>query len=166
MTDRDADPPRGLLGRLRELLELLAEMEREGESTRRGSGNQDAGPAHISFDYGVDIGGLGDRPPGPGDRPPGGDGQDAGADDGPGDDPAIAVREADDGRVVVTVDLPAGVGDDASVAVDRATSELTVSVDGDAIAAVPLDDENYEVVAADVNNRVLEIALRRSEGAS
>lgn len=161
--DRD-DRDEGALDRLLRLLEMLAEMDENGE--RRRDGRTDVGNA--SVDFSVNIGSvddLADAYSGRDRRPRADDGRDrrSESDDGsPREEPHVDVRETETGATVVA-DLPAVDEDDVDVTVDDEAAELRIVVDGETLGTVPLAGDELTITEATVTNRILEVHLERSD---
>lgn len=154
-TDESDTRPTGIL---RALLDLLAKMDERGERRRRGrwSGGR------TRVDYSVSIGGLGDSPETDPFDSPGFD--DRGFDDrdghGFGDQErhALTTRELEDG-LLLAADLTDVHPADVSVDLDDASRAVTITVEGDVLGRIPLDDGDWTVVDVSVNNDVLAVKL-------
>ena len=146
---------------IRHVLETLREIEQENKRTGHGYGRIPSAGTEYGFSIGV---GPGPRPEGPPARrrersergsPPRTSGETS---------PSVLVdvRHTDD-EVIVTADVVGVDEDDLTAGVDRETNTLVLAVDGEAIERIPLEWEAVDVVAASLNNGVLELHLRPEE---
>lgn len=158
---RDRDSGTGLGATLRRLVDLLAEMEEDGDRERSGSWWSSRGDYSVGVDYSVRTG-LNDRPTGAPGRADA-DRGDADARTGrPTDDYLVdAYREGDE--LVVACDLPGVDEDDLTLGFDADAPAVVVGVRDQEVDRVPVEWDAVEVVGSRWNNQVLEVRLREAD---
>jgi hypothetical protein len=154
--------PRGLLERIRAIVEALGEIEQVEDGHRRASGRVDRGAAHIDYDYDVSVG-LGDRSGSPREQP-GAEGS-ARRSSGQGDPstPAhVQTRAVSDDELVVVADLPGVTDDELDVTLDADEPALELTAGGELIERIGLDGPDVTISDVSLTNRILEIRLTRN----
>lgn len=149
----NADDERGgILGSVRKFLELLQEMDREGDPVRHGRVSSVSG--RTQADYTVAIGSLESRiDEADGVR----DGSDTGEFERRVDQTSpVDVRETADG-VLVHVEIPEVEGETISAGVDERT--LVLGVDDTILRRISLPRSGLTVIAGAYRNGVLELHL-------
>lgn len=141
----DDERPRGIL---RAILELLAEMDERDEREGHGHWSGD----RTSVDYSVSVGSIDDAfGPLPSEPSESADEREPGP---------ITTREFED-ETLVAADLPGVRSEDVAVDVDQEDGAAAISVAGEFVGQVPLDDGGWTVDDVSVNNDVLEVWLSR-----
>lgn len=147
-----ADGRGGILGSVRKFLELLREMDSEGNSVRRGRTSSLSG--RTQADYTVAIGSLESRVD---DADGLGEGSDtSGLGERVDRTSPVDVRERDEG-VIVHVEIPEVEGETISAGVDDRT--LVIGVENTILRRISLPRSELTVVAGAYRNGVLELHL-------
>lgn len=148
MTRDETEDETGVLGRLRSLVELLAEMDDRDERLRTGEGTR-RGTVGVDYGYSVRVGGAVNGPP----RAPTGDARSVLTD----------VRYGD-GYCVVTADLPGVEEGEASAALDERAGVLELLVGGEPIDRIPLRYAGATITDVTFNNRILQARVEFDDG--
>jgi hypothetical protein len=154
--------PRGLLERIRAIIEALGEIEQEEDGHRRASGRVDRGAARIDYNYDVSIG-LGDRSRSPRDQP-GAEGS-ARRPAGRGDPPKpvhVQTRAVSDDELVVVADLHGVTDGEPDVRLDADEPALELTAGGEVIDRIGIDAPDVTITDVSHTNRILEIRLTRN----
>lgn len=163
----DDRPPRSsLVDAVLSILEALAEGDLDDRERSRSAGR-------FRIDSDVSVGSLADRPSGsPGtprpskspEMPERSGMERSGTERSETSDVHTTVRETETGYQV-TADLPSETGgEDVTAEVEDGT--IVLYTDGQPIERVPVSFEEVRVTGVTVTNRVVEVTLERTEGAS
>lgn len=166
--DNSSTQRKGLLGQLRTLFETLAEIEKEDEGHRSGSGQIDRGPTRVDYNYDVSIGlGRSTRLPDTeaASRYPEWRLNNQQATD---DSVPVEVREgANEDELIIIADLPGVVdADDVETDVEPNEPALSLRVNENEWKRIPLDESNLTITDTTINNQVLEIRLSHAADAN
>ena len=161
--ETSADESRGILRRIRAVIEEIGAIEQYEDGHRRASGHVDRGTVRVDYEYDVSVG-LADRlgPP----EQPDTDGSRSDRDaDGQVSDPTpmYVQRSVTDEKVVVVVDLPGVTDDELDVTLDADEAALELTAEGEVIDRIGIDHPDMAISDTSLTNRILEVTLAHED---
>lgn len=163
LSETPADESRGVLRRIRAVIEAISAIEQHENGHRRASGRVDRGTLRVDYEYDLSVG-LDDRLEPPERSDADGPRSDRDSDGRASDSTPIHVQKSvGDDELVVAVDLPDVTDDRFAVTLDADKPALELTVEGELIDRIGIDHPGMAISDTSLTNRILEVTLVRED---